>query len=285
MNTNRALEASLAGAPPSADSWLRIACLIAALVAAWPAVRLLSYVWMSSDYLAHGYLIPVTSAGLIWLRRERIRADFRSAVSPALGPVLVLAAVLFQAGSVLAEAGTFAGIGVVLTLAATVYAVAGRPLSRTLAVPVGFLLLMVPPPTFLQDKLLFGLKELVIRASVALLHAFGYSIAATGNRIFVPGHELFVANACSGLTSIVTLLPLGVVVAYLLSHGVWRRLVLVASVVPIAIAGNMARVVITVVLVSSRGIEYAEGLLHESFGLATFVSGTIVLVVLARLLR
>jgi exosortase/archaeosortase family protein len=61
--------------------------------------------------------------------------------------------------------------------------------------------------------------------------------------------------------------------------------VLVGSIVPIAIVGNTLRVLITVILVSWRGMQYAEGLLHESFGLATFVSGTIVLVGLARLLR
>ncbi len=285
MNTSRGIEASFAGAATTSESWLRAACLIASLLATWPALRLLSFVWMSSDFLAHGYLIPLTSAGLLWLRRERIRANLQDATSPVLGPFVVLAAALFQVCALLAETGTLAGIGVVGMLAATGYAVGGRPLLRTIAVPVGFLLLMVPPPGFLQDQILVGLKEIVIRVSVSLLQAFGYSIAATGNRIFVPGHELFVADACSGLSSVVTLLPLGVVVAYFLSHGIWRRLVLVGSVVPIAIAGNMARVLLTVVLVSSHGMEYAEGLLHESFGLVTFIGGTIVLVSLARLLR
>jgi len=285
MDRSPALDTRVAAPAPDFEFGLRVTCLVASLLASLPSLNLLSYVWMSSDYLAHGYLIPVTSAGLIWLRREQVRAVLHAAQSPVLGPLAVLAAALFQAAALLAEAGTFAGIGVVATIAATAYAVGGRPLLYTLGVPVGFLLLMVPPPVFLQDQLLFGLKELVIHISVGLLQAFGYSIAHTGNRIFVPGHELFVANACSGLTSIVTLLPLGVVVAYLLSHGVWRRLVLVGSVVPIAVVGNTLRVVITVVLVSMGGVQYAEGMLHESFGLVTFVGGTIVLVTLARLLR
>lgn len=267
------------------DAWLRYACLAASLIAAWPALQLLSYVWMSSEYLAHGYLIPVTAAALIWLRRERVRAVLAEAVTPAAGPMLVLAAALLQCAAVLARASTSAGLAVVATIAATVYAVGGRRLVRTLSVPVGFLLLMVPPPIALRDRLLFELKALVIHASVELLQAAGYLVAATGNRIFVPGHELFVADACSGLTSIVTLLPLGVVVAHLLSRGTWRRVVIVGSVVPIAILANLARVVITVVLVSKYGIEYAGGLLHESFGLVTFGAGTVLLVALARALR
>jgi exosortase len=285
MSTTLALESTAKAPSPPSERWLRIACLVASLLAAWPALRLLAYIWQSTDYLAHGYLIPLTSAGLIWLRREQIGAALRDAVSPPLGPLAVLGAALLQAGAVLAEAGTLSGVGLVLTIAATVYAVGGARLARELLVPVAFLLLMVPPPVAVADQLLFGLKALTINISVWLLQTTGFSIAATGNRLFVPGHELFVANACSGLTSIVTLTPLAVVVAYLLSHGVWRRLLLVASVVPIAIAGNTARVVITVVLVSWWGMDYAEGLLHESFGLITFVLGTVVLVGLARLLR
>jgi len=286
MSTTRALESPLSGERQAAfELYLRVACLLASLAAAWPALRLLSYIWTSSDYLAHGYLIPVTSAGLVWLRRERIRENLREATTPVWGPALVLFAALLQGGAMLAEAGTAAGIGVVLTIAATVYAVGGRRLSRTLLVPVGLLLLMVPPPVHLQDRLLFGLKGVVVHSAVELLHAAGYSVAATGNRLFVPGHELFVADACSGLTSIVTLLPLGVVVAYLLSHGVWRRLLIVGSVVPIAVSGNVARVVITVALVASKGIGYAEGMLHESFGVMTFAGGTVALLLLARLLR
>jgi exosortase len=278
MSTTRALGVT-------SDLSLRVACLVASLLAAGPALRLLSYVWTSSDYLAHGYLIPVTSGALVWLRRERIRENLANPTTSAWGPPLVLLAALLQAGAVLAEAGTAAGVGMVLTLGATVYAVGGPRLSRTLLVPLGLLLLMVPPPIYLQDRLLFGLKGLVVRSAVELLQSVGYSVAATGNRLFVPGHELFVADACSGLTSIVTLLPLGVVVAYLLSHGVWRRLLIVASVVPIAVAGNVARVVITVALVASRDISYAQGMLHESFGIATFAGGTVALLLLARLLR
>jgi exosortase/archaeosortase family protein len=96
---------------------------------------------------------------------------------------------------------------------------------------------------------------------------------------------LYVADACSGLTSIVTLLPLACIVAYFLSHGVWRRVVVVASVVPLALAANIFRVIVTVQLVSSQGVEFAQGLLHESFGVATYVLGTLAVIGVARILR
>jgi exosortase len=285
LSTPAASEPSFASVAGRSHVGLRWACLAASLAAAWPALQLLSYVWKSSEYLAHGYLIPVTAAGLTWTRRARVRAILEEGVTPPLGPWLVLGAALLSSAAVLAGASTSAGVAVVLALAATVYAVGGRRLLRTLLVPVSFLLLMVPPPIVLRDRLLFELKGLVIQTSVELLQAAGYLVAATGNRIFVPGHELFVADACSGLSSIVTLLPLGVVVAYLASHGVWRRLAIVACIVPIAFLGNLLRVVVTVALVSSHGIEWASGVMHESFGLTTFVAGTVVLLAIARVLR
>jgi exosortase len=94
-----------------------------------------------------------------------------------------------------------------------------------------------------------------------------------------------VADACSGLTSLVTLTPLAAVIAYFLAQGMWRRALILLATVPIAMLGNVARVIVTVVLVSQFGVSYAEGLLHDSFGLATFVLGTGVLLGLARLLR
>jgi exosortase len=151
--------------------------------------------------------------------------------------------------------------------------------------PLSLLVLMVPPPGFVNDRILVQLKLMVTQAAVGILQALGYTVAPVGNQLLVPGHTLFVADACSGLTSIVTLLPLAVIVAYFLSHGLWRRLVIIFSVVPLAVGANIIRVIATVALVSSRGIEHAEGLLHQSFGLTTFIGGTLVLLGIARLLR
>jgi exosortase len=129
------------------------------------------------------------------------------------------------------------------------------------------------------------LKLFVTHVSITILHAAGETVVAEGNTILVPGHTLFVADACSGLTSIVTLLPLACVVAYFLSRGFWRRAVVVASVIPLAIAANVARVVATVALVSRLGTEIAQGVLHESFGLVTYVVGTLAVIGVAKVLR
>ena len=186
---------------------------------------------------------------------------------------------------VMGDVGFGAALGVPVVLAAAAYAIGGMPLLRPLGLPLVFLAFMVPPPHFLRYQLLFRLKLAVTQAAVSLLQFGGQTVAAEGNQILVPGHTLFVADACSGFTSIVTLLPLACIVAYFLSRGVWRRLLIVASVVPLAVGANVIRVIGTVLLVSSLGMEAAEGLLHESFGIATYVMGILFLLGVARVLR
>jgi exosortase len=198
---------------------------------------------------------------------------------------VVFAAASFETLMVIGDVGFAAGLGIPLLLGAVTWATGGWRLLRPVALPLVFLGLMIPPPRFFLYELLFRLKLFVTDVAMAILHAAGATVAAEGNTILVPGHTLFVADACSGLTSIVTLLPLACVVAYFLSRGIWRRAVVVASVVPLAIAANVVRVVVTVALVSRLGTEAAQGVLHESFGLVTYVLGTLAVIGVARVLR
>lgn len=263
----------------------RAACLAFAGVACVPGLVQLAFLWEHSEYLGHAYVIPITAVWLGFSRRARIADALRHSPPGPGGAAFVLAASLFEAVGILAQSGTIAGIGIPVLLGATAYAVGGGRLLRACSVPLLFLFLMVPPPTTLQDRVLIGLKPIVASIAVGMLQRLGFTVAVVGNRILMPAGELFVADACSGLTSLVTLTPLSAVVAYFLSRGIWRRLLVVSSVVPLAMLGNIARVAITVALVDRFGLDYAEGVLHESVGVSTFVVGTAALIAVARVLR
>ena len=273
--------------PPSLlPNWLLSAGIVlAALVVCLPALDLMSGIWNRTEYLAHGYAIPAVSVLFAYRRRTDLKRALTTPSAPALGPLAVMGAAAFEALAIIGDMGFVAGLGVPLLLAAVAYAVGGLALLRPLALPLGFLLLMVPPPRFLTYEILFRLKLAVTELSVRAMQLAGQTVASDGNQILLPGSTLFVADACSGLNSIVSLLPLACIVAYFLSHGVWRRVVVVASVVPLAVGANLVRVIVTLQLVDSRGVEYAQGLLHEAWGLTTFVAGTLALVGLARVLR
>lgn len=225
------------------------------------------------------------AAFLAWGNRLEIRRALQGLEPPLLGAFVSLAAALLLVLTVIGDAGFLAGLAIPLVLAATLYAIGGTPLLKPFLLPLAFVALMVPPPAFVQQIVLVQLKLFVTQVAVAVLHALGSTVLAEGNRILIPEGELFVADACSGLTSIVTMLPISCIVAWFLGRGVWRRALIVSSVVPLAIAANVARVTVTVLLASRFGLEAAQGALHESFGLATYVIGTLALVGVARVLR
>jgi exosortase len=286
MSDNATSGTESASSPLSGiESGLRVCCLLAA-VAIWiPGLHLLSRIWEQSEFFGHGYLIPIASAFLIYTERRKIVRAVRFGRPPPFGFLLVLPLALGEVLAISGGVATAAGIGIPLLMAATVYAVGGRDAFLLTRLPLGLLIFMVPPPGFVNDRILVQLKLMVTQMAVSILQALDYTVAAVGNQLLVPGHTLFVADACSGLISIITLLPLSVIVAYFLSHGLWRRFAIVLSVVPLAVGANIVRVIVTVALVSSRGIESAEGLLHDSFGLTTFIGGTLALLCVARLLR
>jgi len=274
------------GARDPAAPWLAGAALaIAAALSAVAASQGLGFLWRGDEFYGHAYAVPFVAAFLAWGNRAAIARCLRSPEPPLLGAPAALGAALFLTLAVMGDTGFLAGLGIPVLLAATLYGIGGTALLRPLLLPLAFVALMVPPPAFLRDAALVELKAFVTRASVALLHGFGTTVASEGNRILVPEGELFVADACTGLTSIVTMLPIACIVAWFLGRGVWRRLLIVLSVLPLAIASNVARVTGTVLLASRLGLEAAQGALHESFGLATYAIGTLALVGVARVLR
>jgi exosortase len=256
-----------------------------ALLLCLPTLQSLSYAWSRSEFYTHAFLLPVVAGYLVFTRRREIRNVLARPMPPRLGPLVVFGAAMAEILMFVGDAGFAAGLGVPLVFAACAYAIGGLPLLRPLVLPLLMLAAMVPPPRFLMYALLVHLKLMVTQAAIAILHAMGATVAAEGNQILLPAHSLFVADACSGLISIVTMLPLALVVCYFLSHGVWRRLVVIGSIVPLALAVNILRIVVTVQLAAHLGPERAQGLLHEGFGLATAGVGFLMMVGLARILR
>ena len=275
------------GTPRSSgiDRFLTAAVVVLGLALCVPGLMSLSFLWKSSRFYGHAYAIPVMAAYLAYANLGSLklaRADLRP---PLWGPLVVFGAGSLQVLALMGEVSFAVGLGIPLMLGSIAYAIGGRRLLAPMRLPLIFLALMVPPPRFMTYQILFRLKLMVTEAAVAVLQAMGTTVAAEGNQILVPGHTLFVADACSGLTSIVTLLPLACIVAYFLSHGVWRRVLVVASVVPLTFAANVFRVIVTVLMVSTHGAEFAQGVLHETFGLATYVIGTLAFIGVARIIR
>ncbi len=130
---------------------------------------------------------------------------------------------------------------------------------------------MVPLPDPIVLPVVTSLQTVASAGAVAVLHLFGANVLRDGNVMrLATGESLFVAEACSGITSLLSLIPVGVLLARFTQTGPWRRLALVAFVVPAALLGNVIRLVVTVLAAGSYGAQRATaGPLHESAGLLT----------------
>jgi len=168
-------------------------------------------------------------------------------------------------------------LAMVLGLGATVWLLMGLRWVRELAFPLGYLIFLVPPPQALLGPLTSGLRLFVTSAALALLHAFELPVTREGNQIVLPEDTLFVAEACSGIASVLTLVPAAVLLAYFTQRSWAGRILLVASVVPIAMFWNFARVVGTVLGSLEWGAERVAGPAHEMAGLITFTLGCLTL--------
>jgi exosortase len=175
-------------------------------------------------------------------------------------------------------------VAFVLTLIGIVLMTLGRSIARVLAFPLLFLFLMVPLPQSLVNVIAFPLQLIAAGIAVDALHLIGVPALLEGNIIHLANTKLFVAEACSGLRSLMALGTLGVVFAYFFRKNIIERLILVFSTIPIAILVNAFRVGLTGFLTHHYGTDAAGGAIHQFEGFVTFGLALALLMVEAWLL-
>jgi len=271
--------------PRSSFSRVELA-LIGALVVVWiPGILQLASIWSSVEYASHGFLVPLVALWAATAHRVEL-SGLEPRPMPGGRLLLGSMAGLYLLALAMRDP-TFLGLVAVATVAALVLALRGAAWVRRLQFSLGFLLFMVPLPSAWVTPVIVWLQLLVSNAAVAILRESGVAIFREGNVLVLPGDvSLFVAEACSGITSLVTLLPIGVFIAYFTESVTWRRFVLVLTVIPVALAGNLLRVILTVILSTEVSVEYAtEGPLHDWAGVATYLVGCLVLLGVGALMR
>ncbi len=251
-----------------------------------PALVELARVWRAVDYQSHGFLVPVVALWVLMREAPRRRRIARAADRRGLA-VMGLALLAYVLGLGVGEV-SLQGLALVVAVAGAVLFARGAGWLRSLAFPIGYLIFMVPVPPAWIGPTIVQLQLWVSTASVALLNAFGLAVTREGNVLRLPGGDsLFVAEACSGVTSIVTLTPLAILLGYFTLRRFGTRAALAVAVIPLAMAGNLARVVATCALAARVGADRAtSGPLHEGAGLLTYaVACGLMLVVGAGLRR
>lgn len=238
--------------------------------------------WYNDPNYSHGFLVPLISAYFMWERREKLRA---AVIVPSnFGLVVIIGSLsLLIFGFIGTEYFTMRS-SLVFLLAGIVLYYFGWQVLRVLALPIGFLIFMVPLPYIVYDALAFPLKLLVTKFSVISLKSMGVIVWQEGNIIQFPETVLEVADACSGMRSMMSLLALSVAYAFFLEINAIKRFILVLLAIPIAIFTNMLRVIGTGFLAQYYGSAAAEGFFHEFAGLVVFGLAMVFLVLVGTIL-
>lgn len=246
-------------------------------------VAMASQSWTREEGV-HGPIVLATGFWLIWRRADEIR---REAVPGnfwlTLAGLLVAAAIYTFGrayGFLVLEVGAVYLAGISLA-----YGFIGLRMLRKLWFPILYLGFAVPLPGWLLDSITLPLKYLVSDIVTRLLQAVGYPIVQVGVTLYIAQYQLLVEDACAGLNSIISLTAIGLFYIYLFHNASWRyALLLVALVLPIAIAANVIRVIILVLITYYLGDEMAQGYLHDTAGIVTFVSALLLIFMIDGLL-
>ena len=247
---------------------MALAFVGAAIAIYAPVLYYMALHWKAVDDYSHGFLIVPLALYFAWEKRaELARAEIRGSWWGLLP--LGLATFTLTVGRLGVELMNLR-VSFVLTLIGLTLLLLGRQVFRVLWFPLFFLFLMVPLPQSLVNVVAFPLQLLAADMAVDVLFWLEIPALREGNIIHLANAQLFVAEACSGLRSLMALITLGVVFAYFFRKSLVERAVIVLSAIPIAILVNAFRVALTGVLTAWYGEKMAGGVIHETQGLFTF---------------
>lgn len=251
--------------------WLLAAAAFVVLFAS-PARGLARDWWVDPD-AGHGLLLTPVALWLAW--KAGLRTDARP--SPTWGTILLLGAVLLRAlGSLAAEFFTQRFSILLALVGVTVFAFGWRQV-RHWWLPFSLLLLSIPLPALITNKLAMPLQFRASKYGTMLIEMRHIPVRMKGNVIEIAGQmpgetfRLFVAEACSGLRSLTALLALGVMIGGMYLRTVSARVLLLLLAIPVAVAVNAVRIFFTAFLMYFVDPDLGRGFMHESQGWALFV--------------
>jgi len=266
----------------------------------------LGFDWWTDENYSHGLLVPFVIGFIIWAEFDQLK-EAANSPSVLFGFALILFALLMFLGGTLGAELFAQRISLVVMLAGIVVCFFGARLLKSLVVPFALLLLSIPIPQIIFNKIAFPLQIWASQAAVWGIRLFEVPTVRKGNVIEILPRgatqviALEVVEACSGIRSLMTLMTLALVLAYftrakrdfsetkkfafLKNSDFWRTVILMLSAIPIAILTNAARVTATGVLTYYYGKQATESVLHSISGWLVYLVALALLFAVNLILR
>ena len=253
----------------------------------WMFARWHDTISFGADY-SHGYFIPFVSLGVLWYKRKEIfsvekAVDWR-------GLVVVIGALMLHWLGAKMQQTRFSLISLVLLIWGVPFYLFGWQMAKKLIFPCSYLAFCIPL-NFL-DVIAFPLRLFSTGTAVAMLNGIGIhavqSGGGVGTAIFIPSmpaEGMDVADPCSGLRSLLAMTALTAVYAYFTQRTFVRKWLLFLASIPLAVIGNIARIVTIAVVAEALGPKPALGLYHDFSGYILFTAAITAMVIIGRVLN
>ena len=222
------------------------------------------------SHYSHGFLIPLISGYFIWRKRDELRNTVPSSSRIGLG--LIVLALLVHIGSVWTHVFFTSGFSILLLFIGITLYLFGLEFTRKISFPLGFLIFMFPLPMGAIAAFSFPLKLMVANLAGSFLNLFGLPIFREGAVVHLARTTLTIDDPCSGIRSLISLLALGALIAYISKTSILRKVILFISAIPIAIFTNVLRVCALILAANWLGSQWAmpEHWFHTASGMGVF---------------
>jgi exosortase len=268
----------------SVGSWLPYLLLALLLLAVYYRVAgKLIFDWYDLPDYSHGFLVPLFALFLVWDNRAAVQKtpicqSWKGIPFILLG-ISILILGVYGADLFLSR------VSFLFILAGLIWTLLGPQMLKTLRFPVLVLLLAIPFPQIVFNQITFPLQLLASKLASAILPIFGVPVLHEGNVIELPAMKLEVAEACSGIRSLMSLFTLAVLYGYFIEKSTTRRILLALASIPIAVIANAARITGTGLCVQYWDPDKAMGFFHEFSGWVMFVISLACLYLVHRAMR
>ncbi len=255
------------------------------LLIAWLYASILAHLflqWNKDPNFSHGIFVPLFALFVLWQDRKKLEAIPPSPSWTGL-PLVVLSLLMLALGVLGAEIFS-QRVSLLILLAGLIILFQGWTFFRAVLFPWAFLILMIPLPKLILQQVTFPLQLLASKLATSLLQLVDVPVLRQGNVIYLAAMPLYVAEACSGIRSLLTLVTLAIIYGYLMETRIWVRVLLVCFAVPIAVVANSFRVFGTGMLVQYWDPDKAEGFFHTFEGWLVFVVALIMLFAVHRVI-
>lgn len=239
------------------------ALLVVLIWGYWNTLTYLAGFWNLPEY-SHGYLVPLFTLALLWMRRQPVTDATPTARWCGLG-VLGLGLAMLMAGSHF-NYQYVSALSFLPSLVGIVLMTTGFPTLRWAGPAIAFLIFMYPLPGFLHLRLLAPLQRLATLASTYALQTVGIEAYSDGNTIHIDEIALGVIDQCSGLRMLTIFLALAVAITLVRTGPWWEQLIIVSSAIPIALIVNITRITVTGILHLTVGTQVADAVFHDFAG-------------------